>query len=198
MADRALRAHRTILLVPIVDVGGAPSILGGTKAAPVTCPLSAPTAAVLNTWVGVTNNSSPLAGIGGNISAAILDDVDLGLADSDTESELTIVSRGDEQAITLFNVDAKFTFLRDADDAAAGTFNMARDLIIGPDARYAIIDRAVGNLTSSDPFVSGQQVIDAYEVLTDVAPDDIADKASIKIGQTFFATGEVAIGVTVA
>lgn len=197
MSDRLLRANRTILTVPRIEVGGEPYLLGGTKDAPVVCPLNAPTTAVLNTWVGVTTNAHPLAGIGGNISKAVLDDVDLGLADSDTESELTITSRGDEEAITLFNVDAKFSFLRDEDTEALGTFNMARDLVIAPDIDYVIVDRAVGEHKWDDLFEVGQ-VIDLYDVSTDVAPDDIADKASIKIGQTFIGTGEVAIGITIA
>lgn len=197
MSDRLLRANRTVLLVPRIEVGGEPYLLGGTKEAPVVCPLSAPTTAVLNTWLAVKNNANPLAGIGGNISPAILDDMDLGLADSDTESELTIVSRGDEEAITLFNVDAKLTFLRDEDTEALGAYNMARDLIIAPDIEYVIVDRAVGEYKWDDLFEVGQ-VIDLYDVSTDVAPDDIADKASIKIGQTFIGTGEVAIGITIA
>lgn len=197
MSDRLLRANRTILFVPRIEVGGEPYLLGGTKEAPVVCPLTRPTAAVLNTWLAVKSNAHPLAGIGGNVSPAVLDDVDLGLADSDTESELTIVSRGDEEAITLFNVDAKFAFLRDEDTTAQGAYNMARDLVIAPDVEYVIVDRAVGENKWDDPFVAGQ-VIDLYDVSTDVAPDDIADKASIKIGQTFIGTGEVAIGITVA
>lgn len=197
MSDRLLRANRTVLLVPRIEVGGEPYLLGGTKEAPVVCPLNAPTAAVLNTWLAVKNNGHPLAGIGGNISPAILDDMDLGLADSDTESELTIVSRGDEEAITLFNTDAKLTLLRDEDTEALGSFNMARDLIIAPDIDYVIVDRAVGEHKWDDLFAVGQ-VIDLYDASTDVAPDDIADKASIKIGQTFIGTGEVAIGITIA
>lgn len=197
MSDRLLRANRTILFVPRIEVGGEPYLLGGTKEAPIVCPLANPTAAVLNTWLAVKNNGHPLAGIGGNVSPAVLDDVDLGLADSDTESELTIVSRGDEEAITLFNVDAKFAFLRDEDTEVLGAYNMARDLIIAPDIEYVIVDRAVGEHDWDDLFVAGQ-VIDLYDVATDVAPDDIADKASIKIGQTFIGTGEVAIGITVA
>lgn len=197
MSDRLIRAHRTILLVPIVDVGGAPYLLGGTKAAPVTCPMSAPTAAVLNTWATVTDSGNALAGIGGNISAATLDTVSLGLAKSDTVSELVVTSIGNEEAITLFNVNAKFSFLRDLDPTAHGVFNLAKDLTIGPDARYAIVDRATGTHLSTDPFAAGQ-VVDCYEVETDVAPDDAADKTSIKLTQTFIATGEVAIGVTVS
>ncbi len=197
MADRLLRANRTTVLVPLVTVGGEPHILGGTKLAPVTCPMTAPTAAILNTWLGVTSSANPLAGIGGNISAATLDDLSLGLAKSDTVNELTIVSRGNEEAITLFNVDAVFHFLRDQDPAATGVFNMARDLIMGPDARYAAVDRAVGEHSSTDAFAAGQ-IVDIFEIETDYPVDNIADKASIKIEQTFIASGEVAVGVTVS
>jgi hypothetical protein len=196
LADRLLRAHRTLLLVPRIEVNGEPYLLGGTLAAPVIAPMTAPTAAILNTWLAVTDGSKANAGIGGNISAATLDDVDLGLADSDTESELVVTSRGDEQAITLFNVDAKFVFLRDLDPVAAGTFNLARDLVIGPDIEYVIVDRAIGEHSAIDPFVAGQ-VVSLYDVITDVAPDDSSDKSSIKINQNFVGTGEVAINVAV-
>lgn len=197
MADRLLRAHRTILLVPVVEVGGEPYILGGTKTAPKVSPLYAPDKDILNTWLVVQSDSHPLAGIGGNISRATLDEVDLGLADSDTEKELVITSRGNEEAITLFNVDAKFTFLRDEDDFATGVFNMARNLTVGPDIRYAIVDRAVGEFTADDLFDDGQ-VVSLYDVSTDVGIDSTDDKASIKITQTFVGTGEVAINVDVA
>lgn len=197
MTERLLRAHRTLLIIPKVTVNGEPYLLGGTKAAPVVCPLSAPTAEVLNTWLAVTDDTHELAGIGGNISDATLDDVDLGLADSDTESELVVTSRGDEQAITLYNVDAKFAFLRDQDEAATGSFNMVRNLTIAPDIEYVLADRAVGKHTATDPF-DNTQVVSLYDVTTDVGTDDVADKSSIKLNQTFTGSGEVAINVTVA
>lgn len=197
MADRLLRAHRTILLVPVVEVGGEPFILGGTKTAPKVSPLYNPDKDILNTWLAVQSDTHALAGIGGNVSRATLDDVDLGLADSDTEKELVITSRGNEEAITLFNVDAKFVFLRDEDEFATGVFNMARNLTIGPDRRYAIVDRAVGEYTANDPFDTGQ-VISLYDVNTDNAIDSTDDKASIKLNQNFVGTGEVAINVDVA
>jgi hypothetical protein len=197
MADRLLRAHRTLLLVPIVDVNGVSYLLGGTQTASIIAPLSAPTAAVLNTWVGVNDNSLSISGVGGNISCAVLDNVDIGLSDSDTDDEQTVCSQADESDPTFYNVDASITFQRDESLTASNVRNLAWNLLKGKGVRYAIIDRAWGEYTSTDLFVAGQK-IDIYEIDTDNLLNETEDQATIKGTQNSVPTGVVLVNGTVA
>jgi len=197
MADRLLRAHRTLLLVPIVDVDGVSYLLGGAQTASVIAPLSAPTAAVLNTWVGVNDNSLSISGVGGNISCAVLDNVDIGLSDSDTDDEQTVCSQADESDPTFYNVDASITFQRDESLTASNVRNLAWNLLKGKGVRYAIIDRAWGEYTSTDLFVAGQK-IDIYEIDTDNLLNETEDQATIKGTQNSVPTGVVLVNGTVA
>lgn len=190
--DRLLRANRTVLLVPVVDGPTEPLLVSPTGA---TCPISAPTAAVLNPWVSVLLTSSTGAPNGGNISCALLDDLDLGLADSETDTELTICSIGNEQVPTFYNVDAQLTALRDRNEADTGVFNLALGLLNAPDIRYAAIDRL--GKSSSAAIVTGD-ILSIYEMRTDMPVDIKEDRGNLKIQQNPTATGIVNTNATVA
>jgi len=196
MAERLLRAHRTIMLVPLVDISGVPYLLGGTQLASVTTPFTAPSAAVLNTWLAVVDNANSISGVGGNISCAVMDDVDLGLADSDTDDELTICSIGNEVEPTFYNVNASITFQRDESPSAVNVRNLAWNLMRGKGRRYAIVDRAWGEYTSTSSFVAGQK-IDMYEANTDSLVDVTEDQVTVKGTQNFVPTGIVLVNGTV-
>jgi len=196
MADRLLRAHRTIMLVPIVEQAGIPYLLGGTQTTSATTPFSAPSAAVLNAWLAITDNTNSISAVGGNISCAVMDDVDLGLADSDTDDELTICSIGNEVEPTFYNVDASITFQRDESLTAFNIRNLAWNLMKGKGRRYAIVDRAWGEYTSTDLFVAGQK-IDIYEADTDSLVNVTEDQVTIKGTQNFVPTGVVLVNGTV-
>lgn len=199
--ERLLRAHRTVLLAPIVEIGGVVNILGGTPTVPIlqAFPGQGDTIDVdiLNTWQGVVSDTSANAGVGGNISCAILDDLELGLADSDTDDELTICSIGNEQTLTTYNVNANFTFMRDESTTDTGVYNLAWNLVKAPDIRYAVIDRIQGGKTSTDAFAAGD-IVSVYEVRTDNPVDITDDGASIKVQQNFIPSGLVAVNIDVA
>lgn len=190
--DRLLRANRTVMLIPLVDGPTEPLLVGATG---TTCPFSAPTAAVLTTWVGVVLTSSTGAGNGGNISCALLDDLQLGLADSDTDDELTICSIGNESVPTFYNVDATLTVLRDASMADTGVFNLATQLLNAPDVRYAIFDRLGSSSTTA---VTAGDIISLYEVRTDLPVDVKEDRGNLKLTQTPISTGLVNVNRTAA
>lgn len=190
--DRQLRANRTVLLVPMVDIAGVANLVGpdGTV-----CPFSAPTAAVLDGWRAVKTTTATGASHGGNISEALLDTLALGLAASATNSELTIVSIGNEVSVSYKNVNATLDGLRDASIADVGVFNLFTFLVSGPDVRYAVVDR-IGY--DHDAAVAVGQTVSLYEVHTDNPLDQKADRANLKIQQTAIPSGEVVGNYTIA
>ena len=183
--DRLLRANRTIMLMPVIDGPTEPLIVSTTGA---TCPVSAPTSAVLDTWRSVITTSATGAGQGGNISCALLDDVTLGLAASDTDSELTVCSIGNEETPTFYNVDAELVALRDKNQADTGVFNLATQLMNAPDVRYVAADRL--GYASTSAFASGQ-IVSLYEFYTDNPVDIKEDRGNMKIQQSPLPTGIV-------
>lgn len=190
--DRQLRANRTVLLVPMADIAGVASLVGSDG---TTCPFTAPSAAVLDGWRAIKSTATAPASHGGNISEALLDTLALGLAASATNSELTIVSIGNEVSVSYKNVNATLDGLRDANKADAGVFNLFTNLVCGPDVRYAIVDR-VGY--DHDAAFAAGQVVSVYEVHTDNPLDQKADRANLKIQQAAIPSGEVAGNVSLA
>lgn len=177
--DRLLRANRTIMLVPVIDgPTGDPILIGadGSK-----CQFSNPTAAVLNTWVGITTTVPAAASNGGNISCALLDDVTLGMADSDTDEELSICSIGNESTPTFYNVDASLTAFRDRNIADTGVFNLALQLLNGAGVRYAAVDRF--GKPSTATFAVGD-LMSLFDLTTDNPVDVKEDRSNLKIQQT--------------
>lgn len=175
--DRLLRANRTVLFVPVVDIAGVPTLVG---AAGTTAPFSAPTSAVLESWRGITSTATAASAHGGNPSGAILDDMDLGLAASDTDTQLVITSLGNEVAPTFKNVDATFTALRDKVKSDVGVYNFATRLFLAPDFRFAAVDRI--GYTPGSAFAAGH-VISLFEMSTDYPTDQKADRGNLAIRQ---------------
>lgn len=191
--DRLLRANRTVMLVPVIDGATEPLLVGATG---TTCPISAPTSAVLDSWRSITTTTPAAASNGGNISCALLDDLTLGLAASDTDTELTICSIGNEETPTFYNVDAELVALRDKNQADTGVFNLATQLLNAADSRFAIVDRI--GVASTAAFVSGQEKISIYEVNTDNPVDVKEDRGNMKIQQNPLATGIILSNYTLA
>jgi len=183
--SRQLRANRTIMQVPLYELDNVLVIVGPDGS---TAPFIAPTAAVLDAWRQVLTTSATGAGQGGNVSCAILDDVTLGLSESETDTELTICSIGNESEPTFVNVDAQITGFRDKNKADTGINNLFTQLNNGVDTRYAWIDR-IGQ-KSTDAFVDGQ-IISAYDALNDVPLDVMEDRGNIKLQQNPVPSGNV-------
>jgi hypothetical protein len=174
--DRLLRANRAVVVIPVVDgLDGRPAYV--TTLGELV-DFEAPISSMLEAWRNVQTTIPGISAHGGNPSAAILDDMDLGLAASDTDTELTIVSKGNESTPTFKNVDATLTGLRDKVKSDTGAFNLFTQLFVGADARYALIDR-IGS-TVDTPFTAGD-IISAFEVVTDVPVDQKADRGNLKL-----------------
>lgn len=178
--------------VPLYELNNVLVIVGpdGT-----TCPFTAPTAAVLDAWRQVLTTTATGAGQGGNVSCAILDDVTLGLSESETDTELTICSVGNESEPTFVNVDAQITGFRDKNKADTGIFNLYTQLNVGVDTRYGWVDR-IGQ-KSTDAFAIGQ-IISAYDALNDVPLDVMEDRGNIKLQQNPVPSGNVITLYTIA
>lgn len=189
MTDRVVEPSRTILAVPIIDIAGVKTLIGGTPLVPTTSP--APTSqtstipvALLNTWLAVNDNGDTSAGIGGNISCSVLSDLTLGEDPSDTDDERTVCDGAQVSTPTFGNATADLNFLRDADPAANGVFNLSYNLFKAPDIRYAIIDRIQAGTTSTTSFAAGD-VFGYYEVTTDNPVDVTDDGGNLKFSQSF-------------
>lgn len=190
--DRLLRANRAVVLMPLIDLDGVNTIVSPTG---TTTPFAAPTAAVLEAWRAITLASDANAPFGGNISGAVLDDMDLGLAASDTDTELVVTSLGNEQSATFRNVDAALTVLRDRNKADVGVYNLATGLLNGPDSRFAVLDR-IGYPAGTAVAVG--QVVSVYELFTDVPIDTKGDRGNLKLAQTLIPSGLVTSNYTIA
>ena len=190
--DRLLRANRTVLFVPVVDIGDVATLVGATGA---TCPFDEPTSAVLDSWRTVTGTAASASSHGGNVSGAITDDMDLGLAASDTDNELVLTSIGNEVAPTFKNVDATFTGMRDKNKGDAGVYNLFTSLVVAADVRFVAVDRI--GYPASTAFAAGQ-VVDLYELVTDVPLDQKGDRSNLKIQQAPSPTGNVLSQTTLA
>lgn len=188
--DRLLRANRMVLALPVIDGATEPLIVGPTG---TTTPFSAPSAAVINGWVNVLTTNAVGAQQGGNVSCAILDDMTLGLADSDTDDELTICSIGNETEPTFYNVDSELTVFRDKNKADTGVFNLALQLFNAGRQRYVLLDRIGYSQTAA--ALAGQDV-SLYEVRTGTPVDVKEDRGNLKMTQSFNATGLVNVNVT--
>lgn len=190
--SRLLRANRQVLLVPVVDINGVPNIVSTTG---TTAPMSAPTTAILNSWVPIVTTAPAAASNGGNISCALLDDLQLGTGESDTDDELTICSIGNESTPTFYSVEAALTALRDRSQADTGVFNLATQLLNGKDVRYVAVDR-IGTPSTANYTVG--DVVSLYEVVTDNPVDVKEDRGNIKIQQSPTPSGNLNQNYTLA
>lgn len=183
--DRLLRANRTIMQVPLYELNDVLVIVSPTG---TTTPFTNPSAAVLDAWRAVQTTTPQASSHGGNVSCAILDDVTLGLAESETDTELTICSVGNEAEPTFVNVEAQITGLRDKNKADTGVFNLFTQLNVGIDTRYGWVDRI--GYPSNTAFAAGQ-IISIYDALNDVPLDIKEDRGNLKLQQSPVATGNV-------
>lgn len=191
--DRLNRATRTVLLVPVVELAnGTISIVSPTG---TTAPLSAPTSTILDAWRAIVTANAAGAGRGGNISCALLDDITIGFGDSETDSELTICSIGNEADPTFASADIGLTALRDKNFADTGVFNLATQLLNAPDVRYVVVDRF--GFASTAAFSVGQ-TMNFFEVRTDNPVDQKEDRGNLKIANTPLFTGNFLQNYTLA
>lgn len=182
--DRLLRANRTIMQVPVYEKMNGDLVIIGPDGS--TTPFFTPSPAVLDAWRQVANTSQTGAAHGGNVSCAILDDVTLGLADSETDTELTICSIGNEADPTFANIEAELTGLRDKNKGDLGVFNLFTQLNIAVDQRFGWVDRI--GYRSDAPFAAGQDV-SIYDALNDVPVDVKEDRGNLKLQQSPQPTG---------
>lgn len=182
--DRLLRANRTIMQVPTYEKANGDIVIVSPTG--TTCLFSAPTVAVLDAWRQVVTTSATGAAHGGNVSCAILDEVTLGLGESETDTELTICSVGNEADPTFANVEAQVTGLRDKNKADTGIFNLFTQLNVAADIRYGWVDRI--GYKSNAAFAIGQDV-SIYEAVSDVPLDIREDRGNLKTQQNPSPTG---------
>ena len=188
--SKTLPGYETFLLIPAyLDAAGVPWIVTPTGLVDY----EHPTTAALNVWQGIFKPSDTYASHGGNISCAILDDLTLGLASSDTDTAKTICSKGNSEALTLINFDAQINFKRDEDRDADSLWNLAYQLTRSPDVPYFIGHRVRGARDSSEAFVVGDEV-DLYFVRTDNQVPAYNDNEAITAGQTFIPKSIVNVG----
>lgn len=183
--DRLLRANRLIMQVPLYELNDELVIVAPNGD---TCPFVDPTSAVLDQWRAINTTTQPGASHGGNVSCALLDDVTLGLAESELDTELTICSVGNESDPTFVNVEAQLTGLRDKNKADTGVFNLFTWLNVGVDTRYGWVDRI--GYSSTEPFTAGQDV-SIYDALNDVPLDIKEDRGNLKLQQNPTPSGNV-------
>lgn len=191
--DRLLRANRTIMQVPVWQKNDGSLVIVSPTG--TTTPFFTPSATVLDAWRQVVTTSATGAAHGGNVSCAILDDVSLGLGESETDSELTICSVGNEADPTFVNVEAQITGLRDKNKADTGIFNLFTQLNNAVDVNYGWVDRI--GYQSSAAFANGQ-IISIYEAMNDVPLDIIEDRGNLKIQQNPVPSGNVLDRYTLA
>lgn len=177
---KTLPGFETILLIPAVEINGVPWMITPTGLVDY----ENPTAAALNAYIPVLKPSDPLAAQGGNVSCAILDDLNLGLADSDTDDSKTVCSKGNSADLTFYNFDAELNGKRDEDIFADSLWNLWRDLTRAPDVAYFIAHRVRGQINSTVPAAVGQEW-DFYYVHTDVQVPGYGDNEPIQAQSTF-------------
>src|SRR5690606_24240890 len=178
--SKVLPGFETILLIPAVEIHGGPWQIRPTGLVDY----EDPTAADLNVWIPITKPSDQYASQGGNTSCAVLDDLSLGLTDSDTDDSKTVCSKGNSEALTFYNFDAQLNAKRDEDIHADSLNNLFRDLTRAPDLAYFIGHRVRGEYNSTDLAEAGQEW-DFYYVHTDVQVPGYGDNEHIQAQSTF-------------
>ncbi|ALJ19582.1 phage tail tube protein [Microbacterium sp. No. 7] len=191
MVAKLVPGWETIVLLPAVELLGEPHIITSTGFVPA----SVPTVTALNEYHGITSSTHARGHAGGNISCAVLDDLNLGLSGSDTDNTKTVCSKGNSEEPTFFNFDAELNILRDEDLVATGLFNFARDLTRAPDVPYLIAHRVRGGKDSTEAFALDDEV-DYYYVHTDNPVPIFGDGEFQALSLGFIPKGWVNIGHT--
>lgn len=178
--SKTLPGFETILLLPAIEINGVPWIVTPTGLVNY----EAPTTAALNLFIPVVKPSDANAAQGGNISCAVLDDLNLGLTDSDTDDTKTVCSKGNSAELTFYNFDAELNAKRDKDITADSLWNLFRDLTRAPDVPYFIAHRVRGQIDSGTAAAIGQEW-DLYYVHTDVQVPGYSDNGAIQAQSAF-------------
>lgn len=177
-SQKVLPGTETVLLVPTIEVGGVVLLVGDAG----TCPFTAPTTAVLNSWIGVTSPGVAGSSAGGNISGAIINTMKLEQADSTADSTKDITQYGDSVSPTFYNFTATLSSFDDVNPAdTTSVYNLAHNLFRAPDIQYAVVHR-VGKAYTAE-FAVGDDVT-LYYAWTDVPVWGIGDGTMITTGQT--------------
>src|SRR5690606_31446612 len=93
---------------------------------------------------------------GGNITCSIIDDWNLALADSATNSIRTLCSVGSSEELTFYNYAAVMNFLRDVDPKDdTSEFNLPANLTSAPDVAYLVAHRI--GYSRTEPAAIGQE-----------------------------------------
>lgn len=175
----------TVLLIPAFELAGVPQFtLPSTQAA---IPITAPTVALLNYWINIRTPATSGSSWGGNVTCAIIDDMNLAMTDSDTDDTRTLCSVGQSQDLTYYNYDAEMNFLRDVNPAdTASEFNLPLQLVNAPDLAYIIAHRV--GYSRTDAAATGQEW-HFYYVWTDHAVPAFGDGDNQGFGETFIPKG---------
>ena len=186
MAQKLLVGDRdTVLLIPAFEINGVPNMAYVDSPTPV--PITAPTVALLNHYIDALDPSDDGASWGGNVTCSIIDDWNLALTNSDTSDVRTLCSVGQSQDLTFYNYDAVMNFLRDENPKdAASDFNLAQNLVQGPDVPYVIAHR-VGYSRLADAAIGQEWLF--YYVWTDHSIPASGDGSYLSTGQTFIKKG---------
>lgn len=187
--QKQVPGYETHVLVPAVKVDGVAKLIGPDGLEDYDDPSSA----LLNYYQAITAPNHANGCSGGNISCAILNDLNLGLTDSDTDDARTVCSKGQSSALTFYNFDDELNLLRDESLTANGQFNLARDLVRAPGLLYFHIHRVIGGKDSTEAFATGDE-IDMYLVETDNSVPGYGDGSNQTAGITFIPKNEVNIG----
>lgn len=187
--SKTLPGFETVVFIPAVEVNGVPWMATPTGLVNY----ETPTAAVINTYLGITKPSDLNAAQGGNVSRAILDDLSLALTGSDTDGSKNICSKGNSEELTFFNFDAEMNAKRDKDIAGDSTENLFRDLTRGPDVNYFVAHRVRGQFDSTEPAAIGQEW-DFYYVATDIQVPGFSDNEHQQVQSTFVPKNVVNVG----
>lgn len=176
---KLLPGNETVLLIPAVIKNGIPHLTARANGA--TVPISAPTKAILDPYIA---QRAPVARglLGGNISEAIRDDLQLGMTASQTSNSRAITSIGANEQLTFFNFQANFNFFRDENAADLGAYNLARISTRAQGVPYVIAHRVGARQTA---VATVGEKWDFYYALTGQPVPGYSDGEELMIGQNF-------------
>lgn len=146
---------------------------------------AAPTSTELNDFFRYDTNED---GMVYDTSCAIVDGYTLGMTDPDTDTTRTICDVSNVETPTNDTYEGSFDFLRDESLFDKGIFNMARELVMGADLTYWVIERV--GVPQGTPFAPGQ-VISMYEFTTDWPIDNVSSNTPIQVTAQLKATGNL-------
>lgn len=122
-----------------------------------------------------------------NISCAIVDGYTLGITDPSTTNKRSICDVSNVATPTFENYEGSWDQFVDEDLKAEGLYNMARELFLGPDIVFYMIER-VGKPNNA-PFAAGD-IISAYQFRTDYPLDTVENNDVVLFSVRPKATGE--------